>query len=60
MDIAAQNGRDTEYYRNLLVQCGEIIGEEAYISDDGSVQDDVLCDKIPELIKNLYDRLDIK
>lgn len=57
IDIAAQDERNTEYYRNLLVQCGEIIGEESYISDDGSVQNDVLCAKIPELVKQQKDKL---
>lgn len=27
-----------------------MLGEEAYISDDGSRQQDVLCAKVPELV----------
>ena len=50
MGTAAQNQRNTDYYRGLLVQCGEAIGSQAYISDDGSKQDDVLCAKVPELV----------
>jgi len=50
---AATYCRNADYYRDLLVECGEIIGEEAYISDDGSHQQDVLCAKIPELVKGL-------
>ena len=50
MDTAAQNQRNTDYYRGLLVKCGEAIGDQAYIADDGSISDDVLCAKIPELV----------
>lgn len=53
IEFAAQNQRNTEYYRGLLIKCGNIIGDEAYISDDGSVQDEVLCAKIPELVEKL-------
>jgi hypothetical protein len=52
MDVAAQNERNTCYYRELLEECGRIIGDQAYISDDGTVQDDVLYAKIPELVAN--------
>ena len=50
MDTAAQNQRNTDYYRELLVQCGEFIGEPAYIQDDGGRAEDVLCAKIPGLV----------
>ena len=53
MDTAAQFSRNQEYYRNLLVECGKSIGQAAYCCDDGSVSEDVLCDKIPELVKDL-------
>lgn len=53
MDTAAENGRNVEYYRGLLEQCGETIGREAYIQDDGGVVEDVLCAKIPELVEKL-------
>lgn len=51
MQTAAQNDRNTEYYRGLLVRIGESIGEHAYIADDGSRSDDVLCAKLPELVE---------
>jgi hypothetical protein len=35
----------------LIIRCGEAIGEEAFISDDGSVQEDVLALKVPELVE---------
>ena len=50
MEIAAQNQRNTDYYRGLLVKCGEAIGDKAYIADDGTRSEDVLCAKIPEII----------
>lgn len=49
-DTAAQFARNADYYRGLVVQIGKMLGPEAYISDDGSVQDDVLCAKVPELV----------
>jgi len=49
-ETAAQHLRNEEYYRGLLIQIGEMLGEEAYIADDGSKQQDVLCAKIPELV----------
>jgi len=51
MDTSAQNQRNTEYYRGLLVRCGKAIGKQAYITDGGDISEDVLCAKIPELIE---------
>lgn len=42
--------RNEEYYRGLVTKIGEMFGEPAYTSDDGSVQQDVLCAKVPELV----------
>jgi hypothetical protein len=36
------------------VQCGETIGDRAYITDDGSRAEDVLCENIPEIIATDY------
>ena len=52
MQTAAQNQRNTDYYRGLLEKCGETIGDRAFIADDGTRSDDVLCAKIPEIIAN--------
>ncbi len=46
METAAQNQRNADYYRGLLVRCGEAIGGRAYIADDGTKMQDVLCAKI--------------
>ena len=50
-DTAAQHCRNEAYYRNLVISIGEMLGPEAYVSNDGSVQQDVLCAKVPELVK---------
>ena len=56
MQTAAQNEKNADYYRSLVVRCGEAIGEEAYIADDGGRSDDVLCAKVPELVEALVRR----
>lgn len=53
MDTAASACRDVEFYRNIVCEVGEMFGEEAKISDDGSIQQDVLALKVPELVKRL-------
>jgi len=54
IETAAQNQRNTDYYRGLLERCGKAIGARAYIADDGGVSEDVLCAKIPEIIETDY------
>jgi len=54
MDTAAQNQRNADYYRGLLVRCGEAIGDQAYIADDGNISEHVLCAKIPELVEAAF------
>jgi len=54
MDTAAQNQRNTDYYRGLVVQCGKSIGHEAYIQDDGGIVQDVLCAKVPGIIERIF------
>jgi hypothetical protein len=56
MDTAAQNLRNTDFYRNLLVKCAENLGplkHKAYIQDDGGVVDSPLALKIPGLVAEL-------
>jgi len=54
MQTAAQNQRNTDYYRGLLEKCGEAIGDRSFICDDGTKSEDVLCAKVPEIIANDY------
>ena len=53
IETARQHARNENYYRSLVRQIGEMLGPDAYTSDDGSVQQDVLCAKVPELVARL-------
>src|SRR5690606_19989691 len=56
-EMAKDFADSTEFYRNIVVSIGELLGEEAYISDDGSVQSSVLTLKVKELVaKCIYER----
>lgn len=50
---AAQFARNSEYYQSLLDNIAENFGAEAYISQDGSLQDDPLRAKMPKLVSQL-------
>lgn len=52
-ETARQHCRNEEYYRGLVVEIGKMLGDEAYIADDGSRMEDVLCAKVPELVRRL-------
>lgn len=52
-ETAEQCQRNTEFYRGIVQQIGEMFGDAAKTSDDGSLQDSVLALKIPELVANL-------
>lgn len=56
MDTSAQAYRNTDFYRGIVTQIGEMFGEAAKTSDDGSVQQDVLALKVPELVADLVAR----
>jgi hypothetical protein len=53
METAALESRNKDYYRGLVVEIGGLFGILARTSDDGSVQADVLCAKVPELVRRL-------
>lgn len=52
-ETAAQFARNTEFYRGLIHQIGEPFGVAAKTSDDGSVQEDTLALRVPELVSAL-------
>ena len=52
-NIAAQFARGMEYYVGLLDEIAKNFGREAYISDDGSIQDSPLRAKMPELVEKV-------
>jgi hypothetical protein len=45
--------RDRDYYRSLVVGMGRLFGDAAKTQDDGGIVEDVLCAKVPELVKAL-------
>ncbi len=51
MDTAAQAQHVADYYRSLVVRCGNAFGKASHIADDGSDMQDVLCAKVPELVE---------
>lgn len=54
VEMACLFSKNESYYRGLLDQIGEIIGEEAYLCDDGiSKSTSVLRAKLPQLVKDL-------
>lgn len=55
IETARMHCKNQMYYRGLLEQIGKTFGEEAYISDDGSVQDEVLIAKVPELVASILE-----
>lgn len=59
-DTAAQFSRDRDYYRGLVVRIGEAIGDEAYIADDGTRMEDVLCEKVPDLAIHAIEMLKMR
>lgn len=50
IETARQTQRNCDFYRGIVTQIGETFGEAAKTSDDGSVQQDVLALKVPELV----------
>ena len=56
IDTARQHATNEQFYRNILVDIGTMLGPEVYKSDDGTIQDEPLILKIKELIKPLTRR----
>lgn len=54
MAETARAHNSIEYYRSLVIRCGDVFGEAARTCDDGSKSEDVLCAKVPELVEALY------
>lgn len=50
IETAVQMDRGRTFYQGLVRQIGERFGVAARTSDDGSVQDDVLALRVPELV----------
>ena len=56
-ETAAQHLRNKDYYRGLVQEVGKHFGADAYISDDGSIQQDILCAKVPDLVARMNERV---
>lgn len=52
VDTASMHYRNEEYYRNICIELGKILGPDVYVCDDGSISDDVLIDKLIEVAKS--------
>lgn len=53
-ETAKRHHRNECYYRGLVERIGKLFGEAAFLSDDGSRQEDVLCAKVPELAEQQF------
>ena len=52
-ETAAAQGRNADYYRGLLDQIAATLGPDAFVSDDGSVQDAPIRAKMPDMVGRL-------
>lgn len=50
-ETARQHCNNEFFYRDLVREIGELFGVAAKTSDDGSIQQDVLALKVPELVR---------
>lgn len=50
IDTATVFYRMGEFYRRLVDECAKHLGEEVFVADDGSVSEDPLRLKVPELV----------
>lgn len=55
MEEAARSQVNCDYYRGLVIRCGEVLGKAARTCDDGTLVDHVLCAKVPELVEQLME-----
>ena len=53
IESAAMMDGDARFYQSIVKQIGGLFGEAARTSDDGSIQQDVLALKVPELVEAL-------
>ncbi|RKQ97099.1 hypothetical protein C7446_2518 [Kushneria sinocarnis] len=53
IDSARYHANGQEFYHGIVRKIGALFGEAARTSDDGSVQDDILALRLPELVQEL-------
>jgi hypothetical protein len=59
-ETAEQHCRNELFYRDIVRQIGEMFGVAARTSDDGSIQQDVLALRVPELVAALLKRAPVE
>ena len=55
---ATEMSDGVDFYRGVVHEIGNMFGLRARISDDGSIQEEVLALKVPELVQELIVTLD--
>lgn len=55
VEVACLFSKNESYYRGLLDRIGLIIGDDAFICDDGSKSQSILRAKLPALVQQLKD-----
>ena len=53
METASQHSRNQEFYHGLVTDIGNMFGLVARVADDGTICEDVLALKVPELVAKL-------
>jgi len=53
LETAAQERENAAFYRDLIDQCAQVLGPEAYTAEDGTVMQDPVRLKVPELVAKL-------
>jgi len=56
IESAALFSRNEEFYRGILDKIAREIGVEAFIADDGTVNESPIRLKLPELVKKIFKR----
>lgn len=53
MDTAAQAQRNADFYRGLVDECAKHLGPRAFTADDGTLLQDPVRLRVPELVAEL-------
>ena len=54
VETARLHCKNEVYYRSLCEEIGKLFGWDACRSDDGSLQQDIICLKVPEMVRKLF------
>lgn len=57
MEEASIYNRNAGFYRSIIEEIGKMFGDAAKTSDDGSLQEDVLALRVPELVRDALEEL---